>query len=578
MSALKTALEAAGIIIKSYDAEKARPIRTTEGTLTVGKFAEKLSKALGKQLKNFPEIIDGVQDHSEMEKLLDDYAAEEFDANTGSVIPDELSHLTLNIDMASTDPGLKRFFCTTKEEEFRDPNTSGQYYLGKCSIAPAEAVTFARPVVPKYMPRRPAGVHPETNRVTRLKTNFFNNYVPAEWELWKRRNPKAWNALPAKPPEQIIRIIKHVIPNKEERNYFYAWLYTSMTKRSYVYLVLCGLPGVGKNRLKLLMRSLHGARNAADGKKETFGENQSKFNSQMEESTFIWFDELKYGPDMEPRMKEYQNDYISIEKKGQDTSRSTEIFCSMVISNNHPRDNYLLFNSRKFAPLVLGEKMLTAVMDAKDIEALSDRINDTHPHFDVKLVAQVAKWILEVGPKYLPRWPNLEYQGPKYWELAHTSMSRWQKIAVLALTVQTKQGAFAGWDPQKKAFLWSKVEEGLRRKKEYESKDYRDATTVKAFFETYCNKAGKKVFEVESADGGAIMDFWIKPLQELRKENVTISLNQGGGSELVGLERPLNMSMHQWKKMKEESEAAAKRQKKEEAESKRSKNEDADLL
>ena len=554
MSALKAALEAAGISIKGFDTEKARPVRTLAGSLTIGKFAETLRKALGKNLKNHPDVLDGVQDPDEMERLLEEYADQELDANTGKVIPPEVSHLTLNIDTASNDPGLKRFFCTTPEE-FRDTSISGQYYLGKCSIAPAEAVTFARPVVPKYMPRRQAGIHPEVDDITRQNVNYFNNYVPPKWELYRRRNPAAWAKIPAKPPEPIVRMLRHVIPSKEERNYFYAWLHTSMFKRSYVYLVLCGNPGVGKNRLKLMMRALHGANNAADGKKETFGANDNKFNGQLEENTFIWLDELRYGPDMEPRMKEYQNDYISIEKKGQDSTRSTEIHCSMVISNNHARDNYLLFNSRKFAPLVLGSKPLTAVMSPKEINDLSERLDDTHPRFDVKLVCQIAKWIQAIGPKYATQWPNLEYQGPMYWKLAHTSMARWQKIAVLALTTENKNGAFKGWDESKQAFLWSKVEEELRRKKEYESKDYRDATTVKAFFETYCDIVGKKVFEVESTEGSVLQDFWIKPIGGLVKRNITISLNDGQAKLLDTLTRPPGTSEFQWKKMKEEHKA-----------------------
>lgn len=550
MTALKSALDAAGIVLKSYDANKARPVRTTEGTLTIGGFADKLRIKLSKDIKKFPEVQDAVVDHVEMEKLLEDYAILELGAGQPGVVPAEVAHLTLNVDTSSTEQNLKRFFCTTADE-FRETHISGQYYMGKCELVPGQAVLLARPVVPKYMPRRPAGLHPAVNRVTQQTTDYFNNYVPAEWELWKKRNPLEWAKLPAKPPAVIVKLLQHVIPSKEERNYFYSWLYTSMTRRSYVYLVLCGLPGVGKNRLKLLMRSLHGERNASDGKKETFGANQSKFNSQMEENTFLWFDELKYGPDMEPRMKEYQNDYISIEKKGQDSTRSTEIFCSMVISNNYPRDNYILFNSRKFAALVLGNKPLTAAMLPSEIANISERLDDTHPNFDVRFVAQIAKWITAIGPKYVGNWPNLEYQGPMYWKLAHTSMSRWQKIAVLALTVQNNRGPFKGWNESKKAFLWSQVEEALRHKKEYESKDYRDATTVKAFFETYCDTNGERVFEVETTENNTLQDFWIKPIHGLERKNIEIKLDAKEDQKLLDMPvRPPGMSEFQWKKVK----------------------------
>ncbi len=303
------------------------------------------------------------------------------------------------------------------------------------------------------------------------------------------------------------------------------------------------------------MRSLHGAHNSSDGKKETFGANQNKFNSQMEENTFLWFDELKYGPDMEPRMKEYQNDDISIEKKGRDTTRSTKIFCSMVISNNHPRDNYLLFNSRKFAPLVLGNSPLTVAMTPEEIKELSERMDDTNEKFDVKLIAQIAKWITSIGPKYVPVWPNLEYQGPKFSELCHSSMSRWQKIAVIAMTVENRKGPIGGWDETKKAFLWSGVEASLRKKKEFESKDYRDSSTVKAFFKTYQDMSGKKVFEIEDVNS-EIADFWIKPIGGLKKVHGKLGLGASSGE--MTLERPSGISAFQWKKMKTEFEASKK--------------------
>jgi len=555
MSFLKAALEQAGMTIRAYDPSKTRSIRTATGIYTVERFSQDLMKALGKKLINHPEVFDGTQDSSQMEKLIEEYAAQELEVvgSSSKTIPAELSHLQLNIDISSNEVGFKKYFCTT-QEELLDPTTSGQYYILKCDLK-EEAHHIARAVIPKYMPRRNNGVHVESSTVTRTPARYFNSYVPPLWELWKRRNPKEWDALPAKPPEPVIRIIQHVIPNKHERNFFYAWLYTSLVKRAYTFLVLQGDPGIGKNRLKLIMRSLHGSNNGSDGKKETFGANQSKFNSQMEENTFLWFDELKYGPDMEPRMKEYQNDYISIEKKGQDASRSTEIFCSMVISNNHPRDNYLLFNSRKFAPLVLANKPLTAVMSPSDIQEISERLDDTHPNFDVKLVAQVAKWICSIGPKYTPQWPNLEYQGPKFWELCHSSMSRWQKIAVLALTVENqKRGPLGGWDENKKAFLWSGVEMSLRKKKEFESKDYRDAATVRAFFKTYRSMEGKEVFEIEDVNG-TIADFWIRPLNGLIKIKGTITLNTN--NPMIP-ERPQGISTYQWNKMKEEFKANQK--------------------
>lgn len=560
MSALKSALADTNIIIKKYDPAKTRPVYTDRSTMNVHKFTEELINALGPRLMNHTAILGTINNPGNMIKLLEEYMTEEGisldERENQIVIPEELSGLTLNIDKSSREPGTKRFFCTT-EDEVVDPNTSGTYYLEACGVSFAEGNRMARAVVPKYMPRAGRGVHERFDRVANTLVPTFNTYIPAEWVMWKNKNVKAWTKLSAKPPEEIIRLLKHVIPLKEEREYFYAWVYTSLTSRAYVYLVLQGNPGVGKNRIKVLLSALHGTYNSVSGKKETFGAADSKFNSQMMDNTLLWLDELKYGPEMEPRLKEYQNKTIAIERKGVDATTSTEIFSSMVISNNYPRDNYILFNSRKFAPLVLGDKPLTASMEPDEIERMSERLDPMSPLFDVKYVAKIAKWVLAIGPKYVSKWPNLEYQGPKFWELAHSSMSRWQKIAILALTTETRLGKFPGWDPDKEAFLWSKVEEALRKKKEYESKDYRDASTVASFFQTYCDDRGRRVFEVEEVKGTIIQDFWVKPLKEFKKGG-TISLNRQQEEKIDGLIRPKGVSQYQWRRMKEEHEAMQK--------------------
>ena len=569
MSALKAALAVANITLKKYDPSKTRPVYTDRTSMSVHKFTDEVVNALGTNLMDHAAILGTINNPANMIKLLEEYMTAEgisLDEEGGHItIPEEISHLRLNIDKSSREPGAKRFFCTTPDEII-DPNTSGAYFLEACGASFAEANRMARAVVPKYMPRSDRGVHEKYDRVTNMTVPMFNTYIPAEWEVWKNKNPKAWDKLPAKPPEEIIRMLKHIIPLKEEREYFYAWTYTSITSRAYVYLVLQGAPGVGKNRIKVLLSALHGHHNSVSGKKETFGAADSKFNSQMLDNTMLWLDEIKYGPDMEPRLKEYQNKTIAIERKGVDATSSTEIYSSMVISNNYPRDNYILFNSRKFAPLVLGEGPLTKVMGPEEIELMSERLDPQSPQFDVRYVAQIAKWVIAVGQKHVSRWPNLEYQGPKFWELAHSSMSRWQKIAVMALTTETRLGKFAGWDPDKEAFLWSKVEEALRKKKEYESKDYRDASTVSAFFQTYCNSKGEKVFEVEGVKGNVMTDFWVKPIAGFKKGGpISLNLLEGEkksssgdapeSGEIKTQQRAKGMSQFQWRKMKLEQEA-----------------------
>ena len=510
-SQLTDALAKTKIRITKFDPTKQRPVITNIGTMTIKKFSGILLEKLGAEMVNFPEIIKAAHDIPAMEDMLTQHAEEngvtEEEDSGEIVIPAELEEYILNVNI-SAKKGEDKFFLTTKDELIS--RTTGEYYINRCNIPPPEAYRMARAVIPDYRPRGFPGVTPEKNPLTEEMENIYNTYIPPDWAQWKQENPKAWSKLPAAPPTLVMKLLQHLIPLPDERRYFYAWLYASLTSRSYVYLVMCGAPGAGKNRLKLVLRALHGRDNTNDGKKSTL---DGRFNAQLSQGTLTWFDELKYNEEMENVMKEIQNDYLSIEKKGVDATRSSTIHSSMVISNNKPRDNHIAFDARKFAPIVLAAKDLRHSMTDTEIDLLTRKVDIGKPDYDVKFVAQIAKWILKVGDRYLQKWPNLEYRGPMFWTLAHTSMARWQKKAVTAL-IDSKTGAQVGWDPIEKAHLWSKVEDKItKRSGENHGMILPDYSTVRAFFDIFRDGQGNKAFDTKLVPGKNILgDFWIIPL------------------------------------------------------------------
>ena len=510
MNELKEALESAKIKITKYDPSKQRCVETSIGTWGVKKFGAILLEKLGAKLAKFPSIIVAAHDIPKMEELIQEHTKETgtlVDSNNTEIeIPPELQEYTLNANITAK-RGEEEFFLTTRDEFIS--KIMGRYYINRCAIPPQEAYKRARAVIPDYRPRSPAGVVSEINSQTKEIENIYNSYIPPDWVLWRKENPKDWNRLPKSSPTLFIKLIQHLIPDRAERKYFYAWLYASMTSRSYVYLVLCGAPGAGKNRLKLVLRALHGRDNTNDGKKSTL---DNRFNSQLSTGTLTWFDELHYNADMENVMKEIQNDYISVERKGVDATRSSTIHSSMVISNNKPRDNYIAFDARKFSPLVLASKDLRHSMTEKEIDTLSKKVEIGKPDFDVKFVAQIAKWILSIGKNYLDKYPNLEYRGPMFWTLAHTSMTRWQKKAITTL-VDKKTGNRVGWDINENAHLWSKVEEKITKRSGENSMMFPDYSSVKAFFDIFRDGSGQKAFDTRLVPGSNILgDFWIYPL------------------------------------------------------------------
>lgn len=532
MEDFQKVLEHVKIKILKYDPAKLRPIGTNTGTMDVRKFSKIISERLGGEIAEFPALIKAVHDVSSMEDIIAGYAekagvvVKAKETSDEIIIPPELANYTLNVNTMYSKKG-EEFFLTTRDE-FKSLGFSGEYYIQRCNIPLAEAYSMARGVKPVYNPRGNKGVTPSRNPQTGEKIKVFNTYIPPDWETWKVKNPTAWKDLPESCPRLLLDLLQHLIPSPKERRYFYGWLYASLTKRAYVYLILCGAPGTGKNRLKLVMKALHGKQNTVDGKKSTLTE---KFNSQLSEGTLIWFDELKYTEEMENVMKEIQNDNMSIEKKGVDATESTDIHASMVISNNKPRDNFIAFDARKFTPLVIGKRDLKTAMSQEKIEDLSRKVDQGKEGYDILFVAQIAKWILRTGRKHYLANTSLEYKGKMFWTLAHTSMTRWQKRAIAILT-ENPILAESCFDQDEGGYLWSALEDKYKKRSGDRTITFPDYSSVRAFFEAFRNGSGVKAFNTKVLPGSNILgDFWIftltKNLDVITEASVTEAREKG---------------------------------------------------
>lgn len=525
MSATKlaAALSAAGIEILKYDAKKQRPISTrSHGTVDIVKFAAKLRDLLGVNALKHPEVFTACSDPNSLSKMVEEYA----DENEISVekktyeVPPEYRRLTLNIDV--THQGQNTKFFMTDERELISP-IAGAVWVKVMHIEEPTAVEMARKVQPEYMPRHRAGIH-KLPGMSDIPIDTFNTYVPPRWKDFK-------DPLPDKLPVLFEKLVNHLFPLEEEREYFYNWLHASLFDRAFVFLVLCGAPGTGKNRLKLVLRALHGHWNSVDGKRSSFSE---RFNSQFGECTLAWFDELHYDMDMENTMKEVQNDSISIERKGVDATRSTKLHASFAIANNKPRDNYIAFDARKFAPLLLTEKRLETSMTKKEIDELTRKVEDwTKEEFDIKFLAQIARWVKKHGNT--GKWTNLEYKGPMFYKLAHTSMSRWQKRAIQSiLEMNDKNSGRIKFDPEK-GYLWSSVAEVMNRKAGDKSLQFPDSSTVRHLFDVFVDAKGRKSFKTIGVPGNMMNDFYVKLIRkdvEIMSENEEIKKGGSGGKQV----------------------------------------------
>ncbi len=492
---LVAALRDANIQVHKFNRGTQR-VSTSIGNPSLINFAKTLRESLGSKIVNHPGVVKATFDITSLGEMLEKFVGSTRKADI-QALPAKYQGLTLNVVENAAGKELQ-FVMTTKDEFISSVGST--VWLRSCKITEADAIEMARKVELRYLPRHAPGIVPNINKA-REEVHVLNSYIPAEWMTYA-------GEVPDELPPLFKRLIDHLFQLEVEREYFYSWLWHSLFDRAFVYLILCGAGGIGKNRLKLVMRALHGFENTMDGKKSTLNE---RFNSQIADNTLGWFDELHYNAEMENVMKELQNDSISIEKKSVDATRSTRIYASFVISNNKPRDNYIAFDARKFAPLQLTHQRLDAVMTNEEIQELTDKTeNWDSPTYDVAFIAQIGRWVRKHGKS--DKWPTLEYKGPMFYKLAHTSMSLWQKLAAsTVLTLEPGKVISKLVHDSKKGFLWSTVEDQYNRKNGRDRKSqFPEYSTVQHFFDMFVGADAKKAFKTEAVPGSLVNDFYVK--------------------------------------------------------------------
>lgn len=486
--------------IKAYKPTCSTPVMTASGRYSIAKWTEHIVAKKGvTAVVVYPEFIAALsKKFAGLETAIWEHCEnippeEEEPSLVGDDGVIETHHMRFNINIGNKE--TEELFLTSLEDDSIIKNMNANAMAKACGLTSYAAAAKARKVFVEYLPRAKSNLHTrKAEHKDTLEETVLNKYTKPNWQVWKEQNPDLFRKLPYRLPKLAKHLIEHLIPIPEERQYFYAWAWASMTSRARVMLLLCGEPGCGKNRLKFLLQSLHGSHNTTDGKESAL---KSKFNTQLKDNTLIWFDELHFDLSMSNRLKEAENDTIAIEAKGVDATRSTEIHSSVVISNNFPRHNYILFEDRKYAPLLLNSDRLEKSLSSDEISELTNKLNELSPDYDPAYVAQIAKFILHEGAQSAPRWPRLEYKGPMFWRLCHTSMKKsWRAVinALISPAARGNKAASLGYDEERDAFLWSKLEYYIKTMNKELEIDTRP--TCEDFFRKFRDFDGNPVFDV----------------------------------------------------------------------------------
>ncbi len=294
---------------------------------------------------------------------------------------------------------------------------SAKMYMKLFKVKNPELI--AETAIPQYKPRLEEGSD-DGFHVGNTTIKIVNTYMKPRW----KKEATASDA----DISLFHKLFNHLFVLEEEKNYVRAWVKMAITKRAPTYLIMSGAGGNGKNRFKMVLKGLVGHHNLVDGKESTINE---KFNTQLQNAEIIFYDELRWTFANEPRLKEIQNDTISIEAKGIDATRATEIFCSSIITNNYLEHNYIAFDARKFVPVVLNPRNLITSMTSVEISTLTNKLTETHPDYDPNFIAAIYEYFITTG---MPeKYPNMEFKGPGFYAMANATMHKWQRQLIAAI-------------------------------------------------------------------------------------------------------------------------------------------------
>jgi hypothetical protein len=223
-------------------------------------------------------------------------------------------------------------------------------------------------------------------------TQIFNIWSPAPWAVgWEAyKNGKSPEA-----PDLFKTLMEVLTESERDRQSLQSWLRDATFTKADPVLVLCGIPGIGKNLFTAILgKSLVGEKNF---KSATRGFSRTQFHSNVANCRMFFLDETKLTESARETLKDYHNGRAAIERKFQDVGDPEDIYASFILANNDKEHIHLEFSDRKFYLPDLNDKSLEAVMGKKEAEKFAvDLITACQDH---KFLQDVANYLFHNFPE-----------------------------------------------------------------------------------------------------------------------------------------------------------------------------------
>jgi hypothetical protein len=256
----------------------------------------------------------------------------------------------------------------------------------------------------------------------------INTYVPPEWR--KKPLSEGEKEVITCPP-LALRLLKHLFPDPECREYVVNWLYNALVIRNETYLVLNSAKGVGKGVFTALVKALVGAEHYTEASR---GFLESQFNSLLSNKRMVVLDEISVNtPDKVNKLKSYINRYQNIEGKFKNAENIVELFTNFIISNNSTSDMHIEADDRRFSVPDTTEVPLRKSFSSWEIQRLVRYIEE-----DLEFQRDFGYWIFLKGRSNKYDQFSI-WKGPKYHRLVYTSLAEWERF-IIELLQESEHG------------------------------------------------------------------------------------------------------------------------------------------
>jgi hypothetical protein len=195
-----------------------------------------------------------------------------------------------------------------------------------------------------------------------------------KWEYNNYDIPQYRSIKDAQVDSQTMKLIadyfKHLIPDKDQREYFFAWIYTTLVARQETFMCLMGGQGVGKTFLMDLLAALHGISNTVRPK-----DPKSQFNHYLASKSMVLYDEVTLSEKDKETFKRVANRIIQIERKGED-QRDVVNSASICLASNYFYNLVVEPRDRRFSVPDLGTVQLEIALGKRRTSKLFKLLED----------------------------------------------------------------------------------------------------------------------------------------------------------------------------------------------------------